>query len=132
MDVQEIINYIEKTPNNSNPNVLRGMLENMTTLQNTFDVNVTYQGYKEMTRTFAYDIGMTWGEFISSNYNPIIDTYGDLLFAQNSSGIVHWHDDDWGPYEFEFAVWDDDEQKTVKSTDLIDSRESYSVWFLKE
>lgn len=29
MEIQEVIDYIEKTPQNSNPNVLRGMLEEL-------------------------------------------------------------------------------------------------------
>ena len=29
MDIEDIVNYVQKTPNNTNPNMLRNMLNNM-------------------------------------------------------------------------------------------------------
>ena len=77
MEIKDIIDYVEKTPANTNPNVLVTMLEELGggSGQKLSEFTLEYYAGEEDTNStiLFFEEGMTWRDFVDSKYNPEID-----------------------------------------------------------
>ena len=92
MEIKDIIDYVEKTPANTNPNVLVTMLEELGggggQKLSEFTLEY-YTGDEDYNSTILFfEEGMTWKDFVDSKYNPEVDW--DPLLTTDEENEVNY------------------------------------------